>query len=178
MNEKLRDEEGTGWHWLCHCVVITSLESQQSRQHNTSEKGGSKEEIYLSFASLTMAESTMVQENTSSDSRPYSQDSSNNNRNNVIDATGFSMDENAPVVNPGEFVTALQSTFQQMQDRFTQMMDSVMERMDEMADRLGDLEREVTDLVSYAGGINDQVEPVGRDAENIPPFKDETARST
>ncbi|GAV09408.1 hypothetical protein RvY_18955 [Ramazzottius varieornatus] len=123
-----------------------------------------------------MADSTMVQENASNDTRSYSQESSNNSRNNA-ETAGYPVDENTPVVNPGEFVTALQSTFQQMQDRFTQMMDSVMERMDEMADRLGDLEREVTDLVTYAGGISEQ-ETVGKDGENIPPFREDTVRST
>lgn len=40
--------------------------------------------------------------------------------------------------------------------------------MDEMADRLNQLEKEVTDLVNYAGGIAaDQT--TNKDTENIPP---------
>ncbi|XP_055339461.1 uncharacterized protein LOC129589023 [Paramacrobiotus metropolitanus] len=78
-----------------------------------------------------------------------------------------SVDGNTPVVNPAEFLSILQTTFQQMQDRFTQMMDTVMDRMDEMSDRLNDLEKEVTDLVNYAGGIGEQ--QTSKDTENIPP---------
>lgn len=36
-----------------------------------------------------------------------------------------------------------------------------------MADRLNELEKEVTDLVSYAGGIGDS--SGNKDTENIPP---------
>jgi len=80
-------------------------------------------------------------------------------------SAGNNSSADGQIINPAEFLTVLQTTFQQMQDRFTQMMDTVMERMDEMSDRLNDLEKEVTDLVTYAGGLGEN----GKDAENIPP---------
>ncbi|OQV12099.1 hypothetical protein BV898_13657 [Hypsibius exemplaris] len=92
--------------------------------------------------------------------------SRNSTTNAVGDGSGAGQSMDGNTVNPADFVSTLQNTFQSMQDRFTEMMDKVMERMDEMADRLNELEKEVTDLVNYAGNISDQP---NKDTENVPP---------